>query len=485
MDISEEFDGEATAIARQIARNDFYFYSRWMFLKRKGYKWLRGPHHKAICDALMRVYLGQCQRLIINVAPRYSKTELAVINFISWTLGQVPDAEYIHTSYSGRLAANNSWQTRDLVTHEEYKRIFTDSEGRSTVVLRTDSQAKDEWKTQAGGCIYAVGAGGTITGYGAGKARPGFGGAIIIDDPHKADEARSDLVRQNVIDWFQNTLESRCNSPQTPIVLIMQRLHENDLAGWLLGGGNGEKWEHLCLETLQTDVTGELRALWPDKHTLEDLIRLQTAKPYTFSGQYQQSPCAPEGNIFKPDNISIIDAVPVGTKLVRAWDLGATDGSGDYTVGMKMGQMPDGRWVIIDIVREQLGPEAVEAALKNTADADGRAVKVRLPQDPGQAGKAQIKHLMKLLAGYVVTSKPATGDKITRAEPFAAQVNVGNVVMLRAPWNEGLKSEMRMFDNGIYDDQIDAGADAFNALTDGSFFNDCVLEDEVPDEEAA
>jgi predicted phage terminase large subunit-like protein len=477
----EEMSPEALFIARKVAYNDFYFYSRWMFLRRKGFKWLRGTHHKAICDALQRVYEGKCTRLIINIAPRYSKTELAVINFISWTMGHVPDAEYIHTSYSGRLAANNSWQTRDLVGHEEFGRIFCDPNGSPLLSLKTDSQAKDEWRTTAGGCMYAVGAGGTITGYGAGKHRDGFGGAIIIDDPHKADEARSELVRQNTIEWFQVTLESRCNSPQTPIILIMQRLHENDLAGWLLGGGNGETWEHLCLPTLNV-CDGVETALWPEKHTVEDLHRLQSAKPYTFSGQYQQSPCAPEGNIFKPDLMPVLDVIPSGTRFVRAWDLGATDGRGDYTVGVKLGHMTDGRWLLTDVIREQYGPEDVEKTLKNTAGTDGRMVKIRLPQDPGQAGKSQIKSLTKLLAGYTVGAKTMTGDKIVRAEPFAAQVNVGNVCIMRAHWSETVKAEMRLFPNGQHDDIIDACSDAFEAITDEGFFSDCVLEEMAPDE---
>jgi len=122
----------------------------------------------------MRVYHGECKRLIINVAPRYSKTELAVINFMAWALGKTPDAEFIHTSYSARLAASNAWQTRELVQHPAYREIFPD------VALRSGCNAKDEWRTTAGGCVYAVGAGGSITGYGAGKHRRGFGGAIII-----------------------------------------------------------------------------------------------------------------------------------------------------------------------------------------------------------------------------------------------------------------------------------------------------------------
>lgn len=437
------------------ARRDFYFFSRWLFLKRKNYRWLRGPHHKTICDALLRVYSGECKRLIINVAPRYSKTELAVVNFIAWSLGHCPDAEFIHTSYSGRLAANNAWQVRELVQSPAYREIFPD------VQLRTDSSARDEWRTTAGGCVYAVGAGGTITGYGAGKQRNGFGGAIIIDDPHKADEARSDVVRQGVLDWFQNTLESRRNSSETPIILIMQRLHERDLAGWLLEGGNGEQWEHVCIQTLQPDGT----ALWPAKHTTDDLLRMRQAAPYTFSGQYQQEPAPPEGNIFRPDMMPVLDAIPAGTQFVRGWDFASTAGDGDWTAGGKLGKLPDGRYIIADMVRLQGAPHEVEQALVNTSRRDGTSCKVRIPQDPGQAGKSQVQYFTKQLNGFFVVAKRVNGDKITRAEPFAAQVNVGNVTMLRAPWNDALISEMRMFPNGAHDDQIDALADAFGEFT--------------------
>src|SRR5699024_10110170 len=113
-----------------------------------------------------------------------------------------------------------------------------------------DSQAKDEFRTAHGGIVYATGADGTITGYGAGSMSDDFAGAIIIDDPHKAGEANSDVMRANVIDWFQTTMESRKNSEDTPIILIMQRLHEHDLAGWLLDGGNGEEWENIKIPAI-------------------------------------------------------------------------------------------------------------------------------------------------------------------------------------------------------------------------------------------
>jgi hypothetical protein len=139
---------------------------------------------RAFCDALMRVFRGECTRLIINVPPRYSKTELAVVNFIAGRSASAGRRVHPHV-VQRRLAANNAVAGARARHARGVPAIFPDVE------LRGDSAAKDEWRTTAGGIVYAVGTGGTITGYGAGKERPEFGGAIIIDDPHKADEARS------------------------------------------------------------------------------------------------------------------------------------------------------------------------------------------------------------------------------------------------------------------------------------------------------
>ena len=334
------------------AREDLYDFSRWMFLQRKGFRWQRARHHQIVCDALMRVYRGECKRLIINIPPRYSKTELAVVNFIAWAFGKVPDCEFIHSSYSSALAINNSSHVRGLVQHEAFGEIFPD--------LQLASEASHHWKTTAGGVMYATGTGGTITGFGAGKMREGFGGAIIIDDPHKADEAASDVIRKGVVEWFQNTLESRKNSPDTPIIVIMQRLHESDLAGWLLGdrgkdfkgppvpGGNGEVWEHVCLSAWNDDGT----PLWPEKHSADDLRRMEKAAPYVFAGQYRQRPAPPEGGVIKPDMLQIVDAMPAVVEWCRGWDLGASD-SGDFTAGGKVGRLADGRYIIAGMVRDR------------------------------------------------------------------------------------------------------------------------------------
>jgi len=461
-ELRREYTPHEQFTAGVLAREDLYFFSRWMFLQRYGFAWVGADHHSIICNALMRVYRGETQFLIINIPPRYSKTELAVVNFVSWCLGKVPDSEWILPSYVSALATKNSYAIRELCKHEAYEAIFPD------VIISSDSSAKGDWGTTQGGRVYAPGVGGPTTGMGAGKMRDGFGGAIIIDDPHKADEARSDVMLANAISWYHDTLQSRRNNPKTPIILIMQRLNEDDLSGHFLGGGTGDKWEHLCLPAIKADGT----ALWPWKHKIEELRTMEKARPFMFAGQYMQTPSSAQGLVFKPDNIGILPAMPLERiKWVRGWDFassvpekGKTDP--DWTVGVRIGERPNGRYVIADVARDQGTPDTVETMLKATTKRDGTGVKVDLPQDPGQAGKSQILGFTKLLKGYRVSSSPESGDKITRAEPFAAQVNVGNVDMIAGEWNDAYVHELRVFPNGKKDDQVDASSRAFNKLTE-------------------
>ncbi|VCZ55792.1 hypothetical protein BANRA_02034 [Acinetobacter baumannii] len=352
------------------AQEDLYFFTRYMFKERRGYKWMQNWHHLEICEALMKVYRGEIKRLIINVPPRYSKTEIAVINFMAWCFGKNPDCEFIHISYSAMLAANNAFQIRTLVQEEAYRKVFPE------LTLRDDSKAKDFWRTSQGGVCYATGTGGTITGFGAGKLRKGFGGCIIIDDPHKAHEASSKTIREGVIDWFQNTLESRTNSPDTPIIVIMQRLHEDDLAGWLLGdrkdgvpvaGGNGEVWEHLCLSAIQEDGSA------PASKTQYPKVKaMEQAAPYVLPGSTDKCHHRQQA-VFKPDNIQIVDALPADVvKQVRAWDFGATENEGDFTAGVREALGADGFTYIVDVTRGQLGPDNVNKRLKQTTELDGK-----------------------------------------------------------------------------------------------------------------
>ncbi|MDB5686372.1 MAG: phage terminase, large subunit [Rhizorhabdus sp.] len=169
----------ATRLAHRAEANaSLYFFTRHGFRQQQNRRWLHNWHHETVCARLQEVFDGRCRRLIINIPPRYAKTEIAVISFMAWALGRQPDAEFIHTSYASRLAVSNSMRCRDMVQSDWYAKLFPKTK------VAAGSAAKDDWRTTAGGVVYATGAGGSITGYGAGKKReqPGFGGAIIIDE---------------------------------------------------------------------------------------------------------------------------------------------------------------------------------------------------------------------------------------------------------------------------------------------------------------
>lgn len=439
-----------------LARTDFYWFSRYMFFARRNYKWMHNWHHEKICQALQDVYNGKTTRLIINIPPRYSKTELVIVNFIAWCMGKTPDSEFIYTSYSADLAHNYNAQARDLIKTEAYQELFPDTK------VSNDKDAKGHWGTTRGGVSYSAGVGGTMTGYGAGKMRETFGGAILVDDPHKASEARSKKRRQNVQEWFAETLKSRLNDPiRTPMIIIMQRLHEDDLTGWLMTGNDDDDWTLIKMPALQPDGT----ALWSAKHDVTKLKAMQEAQPYMFAGQYQQEPTPGDGGEFKVGMIEIVDALPAtAKKSCRGWDLASTLDDGDYTAGVKIWDGGDGYFYVEDVERGQWDSSIVRSTIKLSAQLDGKLTAIRLPQDPGQAGKDQAKSYTRLLAGYNVAVLPVSGDKITRAEPFAAQVNAGNVRLIRGDWNKAYIDELKLFPLGSNDDQVDGSADAFNHL---------------------
>ena len=174
--------------------------------------------------------------------------------------------------------------------------------------------------------------------------------------------------------------------------------------------------------------------------------------------------------MFKRAWFPVVRAVPAGTRFVRGWDLAATEGAGDWTVGVKIGRQKNGRFLIADVVRDRKSSAGVERLLVNTASQDGYECKISIPQDPGQAGKAQTSYLIQQLAGYTVTASTESGDKVTRAGPLAAQAEAGNVDILEGDWNDAFFEEITIFPNGTKD-QTDAASRAFNELVMGCKFD--------------
>jgi len=257
----------------------------------------REPHVMTLCRALTQTLRGKIPLLLINIPPRYGKTEL-LIHFVAWSLSRYPDSQFLYVSYSHSLAKKQTQTIRQIMALPQYKKLFD-------VHLSDASSAKDNFETTQGGCVFAAGSGGTITGRGAGLQNVDrFSGAIIIDDIHKPDEVTSDVMRQGVIDWYYNTLQSRVNAPgKTPIIFIGQRLHEADLPSHLI---KTQSWETLVLPAL--DSAGN--ALNPSMHNEKQLLKLQIERPYEFAAQYQQDPQPAGGGIFKPEWFYLLDEEP-------------------------------------------------------------------------------------------------------------------------------------------------------------------------------
>ncbi|WP_342588372.1 phage terminase large subunit [Phyllobacterium phragmitis] len=308
----------------------------------------------------------------------------------------------------------------------------------------------------------------------------GRGDRVIIDDPHSTETAESPAERQRTTRIFRESVPSRVNDPEkSAIVVIMQRLHEDDVSGQIIKLGLG--YQHLMLPmkyeterhcktalgfTDPRSADGEL--LFPERFPPAVLERDQKAlTPYAVAGQYQQRPVPREGGLFKRDwfNGKIIRQAATGTVWVRHWDLAATKkATAARTAGVKIGRQPDGSFVVGHVVKTQDEGNKVRTLIKGTAEVDGKDIEISLPQDPGQAGKVQAQDMIAMLAGWKVRAEPETGDKVTRAEPFSSQCEAGNVYLIAGDWNEDYLDELCLFPGGSFKDQVDASSGAFGRL---------------------
>jgi len=315
----------------------------------------------------------------------------------------------------------------------------------------------------------------------------GRGDRVIIDDPHSVDGAESEAERLSTIRTFRESVPTRLNDPQrSAIVVIMQRLHEADVSGTILTLGLG--YEHLMLpmefepeRRCRTSIgfadprTEEGELLFPERFPRAVVERDKVPLgSYAVAGQFQQRPSPRSGGLFQRGDFEIVDAVPAGAKRCRAWDFAASKErpgrQPDWTVGLRMAEA-DGVFYVETIARGRWSPAEVERNLKNMGTQDGPTVMIRMPQDPGAAGKADAETKIKLLAGFPIKVLSITGDKATRAKPASAQAEAGNVKLLRGDWNEAFLDEVCAFPNAQFDDQVDAFADALNELALGSSFS--------------
>ena len=267
-------------------------------------------------------------------------------------------------------------------------------------------------------------------------------------------------MRKNVIDWFTTTMESRKNRPDTPIIVIMQRLHEDDLAGYLLKGGNGEEWEHLNIPAI--DDAGE--SFWPVQFPIDDLRRMEKANSYRFAGQYMQRPAPVGGGIFKDEWWRYYTSPPqISRRTIYADTAQKTKQENDWSVFQCWGHTPTGQAVLLDQMRGKWeAPEllAQARAFWNKHKAvTGQGILRALKIEDKVSGTGLIQTLKR--EGIPIVPIQRSTDKVVRAYDAAPLIESGNVMLPQnAPWLADYLAEFSAFPNGTHDDQVDPTMDA-------------------------
>tara|TARA_R100000935_G_scaffold58123_1_gene94045 strand:- start:1224 stop:2579 length:1356 start_codon:yes stop_codon:yes gene_type:complete len=446
-----------SGIIKQKCEDSLLFFTRYIFKENTGKKFQVAEFHKTLADTLHKVHKGEIKRLIINIPPRYGKTELAVKMYIAWSLAKNPSAKFIHLSYSDSLALDNSSMTKEYINSDAFTRLWD-------IKLKKDSQSQKKWYTTEGGGVYATSSGGAITGFGAGS-----GGAIIIDDPLKPDDALSDVRRSFINNRYNTTIRSRVNDRDVPIIVIMQRLHEEDLSGYLLDGGSGEDWHHLKLSALDDDN----KALWPKKHSFDELEAIRQADRYTFSGQYLQLPSPPEGGEWRKDWFNIVNRAELPNDIVYEMYIDGAytkDTRNDPTGIQISGKSGDNLYIFKSIDKYLEMPE-----LKNFITSFVQSCGVPVSQilvEPKASGKSLVQLLRRETKYNVseLTTNFVRYSKIERARASSPFIEGGRVYLVKDNWNEAFLQQVSTFPNAKHDEHIDCTSYAIERNLINNFF---------------
>ena len=428
-------------------------------------EYIHGWHIDAICEHLEAVSRGQITRLLITVPPRHSKSLIVSVAWPAWTWINYPEKRFFFSSYAGTLSERDSVKCNRLIRSPLYQRRWGD---RFELLIETHVKIDND----KGGERLSSSVNGTTIGEG--------GDIIVGDDLNNVRMIESEVIREGVIVCWREVMSTRLNSPETGAkVLILQRSHQNDIAGYVLREETGEDWVHLNLPTryekdrhCKTVIgwedprkeEGEL--LNPKRFNNKSITKLEKVLGiYGTAGQLQQRPSPRGGGLFKVENFVIVNAMPASNRIessIRYWDKAGTEGGGKRTAGVLMHKLKDGRHLISDIVKGQWSAGPREQRIRQTAELDGVDVTVWVEQEPGSGGKESVENTIRNLAGYKVKKDKVTGDKEVRAEPYADQVEAGNILLLRGEWVKGFVDEHEQAPRGTFKDQWDAAAGAFN-----------------------
>jgi predicted phage terminase large subunit-like protein len=450
-----------------LLRNDFFTFIDGSFRElNPGVDFLPNWHIEAIAAELDRCLQGETKRLIICVPPRSLKSHCASVAFPAWLLGHKPSAQIICASYGQDLADKLALDCRSLMNSDWYRRAFATR-------LSTQRQAVSEFMTEAQGFRLATSVGGVLTGRG--------GDFIIIDDPLKPEEAVSDARRDTVNNWYQHTLYSRLNNKQTGcIIIIMQRLHEDDLVGHVLqqGGWKLLRFPAIAVED-ETHViqncfgTRTVRrrageALHPQREPLQSLQDTRDKLgEYNFAGQYQQEPAPPGGGMVK---LAWFKTYKVGEEPVKfdlvfqSWDTAVkVTQLSDYSVCTTWGKKNNDLY-LLHVFRQRMEYPDLKRAVQDKAR---RFNPTTILIEDKSSGAQLIQELIRD-GLHAVTRYEPNGDKTMRMHSVTSTIENGFVHLPdQADWLDEYRHELATFPKGRFFDQCDSTSQALDWVKKG------------------
>lgn len=421
-------------------------------------------HMDAICQHLEAVTSLQIQNLLINVPPRTGKSTITSVMWPAWMWINFPSLRLLYTSYAQSLSTRDSLATRRLIESPWYQRRWADK-----FMVTTDQNEKTRYENNKRGYRLATSVGGANTGEG--------GDVIVADDPHNVKEGESEVSRDEVVRWWNEVMSTRGNNPVTARrVVVMQRVHEKDVAGDIIGKGGyvhlniPQEFEPKFLVPVTSigwkdPRTEEGDLLWPERYSASAIANLKrTMGTYAYAGQQQQHPSPLEGGMFKrgwwkyyrTDPRLLLEKARI---KCWSWDMAFKDkDESDYVVGQAWA-MVGADFYLIHQIRDHLSFTATKAAVKS-ASAKYPTIHAKLVEDKAN-GTAVIDDLAHLVGGLLPIEPE--GGKEARAHVMQPYVESGNVYLPDpsiAPWIEDYIEEFRTFPNGAHDDQVDGSSQA-------------------------
>lgn len=435
-------------------------------------RYVHNWHIDAVCSHLEAITYGRFTKLLCNIWPGSSKSLIVSVMWQAWEWGPagLPSMRHLATAFNDGPVKRDTRKCRDLIMSEWYRSLWPE-----VTLTRTAEMS------------FANSSTGTREGVAFGSLTSQRGDRLIIDDPHSTETAESVAERQTTTRKFREGALNRLNDQErSAIVVIMQRLHEDDVSGVIKK--LGMDFVHLCLPMefeLERRCSTPIGFVDPREAEgdLADPVRFprevvdalkRDMGSYAYAGQYQQRPTPRSGGLFKRHWFDFVAAAPADRQIVRGWDLAAsiakTGTNPAFTAGVKLSRDRAGIYYVENVVRIRESAGQVQRLIRNTAEHDTARVKVSIPQDPGQAGKAQVASFAALLAGFAVRFSPESGDKVERAAPVSAQAEAGNMKIVRTgdpardAWIDAFLDEAALFPGGSHKDQVDALSRAFGHL---------------------